>query len=260
MESGGFRAQIRRLEPRIAENLPPGWFTASTWPEFRSDIAHVDSATFGDVIMGQWYILFYGGFARQHCGSPPMLGRYGRCRALTGWQDFGSPTDPIGAKRTRTIADTTGTALSGALDPPYSVYGGDSHLPFPNTPAVRGIGIRWPQTKQGMSLTTLQRDVVFGGAYQMVDRPGINRHRAESRAVRTHPLCLYRHVIWGAANCCLNGVIDMRMEMDLQQSRHGRAAGTTVTFPVPSTVDTSPNADYPISGQRMVTAAEFPQV
>ena len=71
--TGRSRCQIRRLEPRMAAYLPDGRFADSTMPGFRGGIFRADSAAFGDVIMGKWYIIRYGGLTSANFGLPPIF-------------------------------------------------------------------------------------------------------------------------------------------------------------------------------------------
>ena len=160
---GDFRNQVRRLEPRMAALLPPGWFVDSPWSDCRGDIFKIDSSAFVDVLMGQWYVFTFGGLTRSHCGLTPNDRAVRTLSDAYRMAGLEIAPGPIGAKQIRTVENTTWSVISIASAHPYSVYGGDSHIPFPHTPVVRGIGIRRPATTQGNTLTTLQRAVVLGG-------------------------------------------------------------------------------------------------
>ena len=158
-----FRQKIRRLKPLMADFSPPGWFMDSSRPEYWGDTFKIDSEPCADVLMGQWYFFTFGGWARSRCGSTPNARAVRTLSDAYRMAGLEIPPDPVGVVQTRTIENTTGTVISIATDPPNSVYGGDSHIPFPNAPVLRGIGIRWATKMQGDTLTTQQRAVGLGG-------------------------------------------------------------------------------------------------
>ena len=50
------------------------------------------------------------------------------------------------------MGGTTGAAISVATGENIGFYNVQSHIPFPNTPVVRGIGVKWPETAHGYEL------------------------------------------------------------------------------------------------------------
>ena len=96
------------------------------------------------------------------------------------------------------MEDTTGAIVSVVTDVNMGFYAGESHIPFPNTPALRGIGLKWSLTAHGETLTLTQRAVVLGADFVFNQVTDMARTAIEYAVVSTPPLCLYRHTLWGA--------------------------------------------------------------
>ena len=95
------------------------------------------------------------------------------------------------------MENTTGTVVSVVTNEHEGVYMDESHMPFPNTTVVSGIGIKWPHTKQGAALTLGRRAVVLGAYFTFNRVHELPRAAIEYAIVDTPPLCLYRHALWG---------------------------------------------------------------
>ena len=97
--------------------MPPGWLMDSSWPDFWSDTFKIDSSAYGDVFLGPWYVFTFGGLTRSHCCLPPnarVVSALADAYRMAGLEI--SP-DPVGVVQTRTIDDTTCTAISIATEP-----------------------------------------------------------------------------------------------------------------------------------------------
>ena len=71
MDTDDFQVRIGELGPRYAAFLSPGWADDNVSPGFRSDIFSVDTAAYGDVVMGVPDVFCFGGINRNHCGIEP---------------------------------------------------------------------------------------------------------------------------------------------------------------------------------------------
>ena len=71
--------------------------------------------------------------------------------------------DPEGVRQLRTMEQTAGTVISIMTSHDRAAYSQSPHLPLPNPPVVRGIGIRWPGTSQGRTLSLGERILVSVG-------------------------------------------------------------------------------------------------
>ena len=183
MEMDDFKTQIRRILPRYAAFLTPGWTEDVSESAFWSDIITVDSAAYGDVVMGQYKMFRYGGLSRNQCGFQPHAHVV---RALpNAYHSYGFEIDvgPTGYRQVRHMENTTGDVATVATGPNKGVYSGDSHIPFPNTPIIRGIGSKRPQTSQKEDLTLCQRAVVLGGEYSIGNITYLSRTAIEYAAV-----------------------------------------------------------------------------
>ena len=63
------------------------------------------------------------------------------------------------------MENTTGTIVTVATVEHVGVYSSGPHIPFPNTPDVRGIGAKWPWAQQGDDLASNRRSAVLGDAF-----------------------------------------------------------------------------------------------
>ena len=208
--------------------------------------------------MGQWYMFTFGGLNRTHCGRTPNARVV---RTLSDAFSMGGleiNPDPMGAKNVRTVDNAAFSAVSIATEPPHSVYSGDSRIPFPNKPAVRGIGIRWPPTKQGQQLTMLQRAAVLGGAFQLAHVPEINRESMWKSGSFAPPDMSLASCTLGGTSFVLNGVGAMREHMDLNQPPYGRAGGRPMSNTTLIQMNTPATPGYRIHGQGMAHAVESP--
>ena len=111
------------------------------------------------------------------------------------------------------MADATCAAVSiGTLATTAHVR--YTHLPFPNTPVTRFIGIKSPTTLQGVSLSVCQLSVLLGGEYALTKFGNTPRDSVENWIMDTPLLCLYRRAIWGKSR---------RLEINFQDP--GRSGG-----------------------------------
>ena len=221
MDMDDFKLQIDQLSPRYAVFMGPGWVEDNENPSFWSDILTVDTGAFGDVIVGNSNMFCYGGFNRNHCDLEPHAHVFRTLSDAYHSAGFKIDSDPDGYRQIREIEGRTGSVVSIVTGNNQGVYAGDSHIPFPNTPVLRGIGLKWP-TCQSEPLTYCQRAVVLGADFGVGHITDIPRSAIEYAVVNSPPLCLYRHVLWGASRHFAQNLPDLRYI-------EGRAGGQ-VTF------------------------------
>ena len=210
--------------PRYAVFLSPGWTEDNDNPSYRSGIITVDTGAYGDVRVGQSNMFCYGCFNRNHCGFEPHARAIRTLPGAYRSAGFKIDPDPIGVRQIREIDGCTGSVVSLATGPNIGVYAGDSHIPFPNTPVLRGIGLKWP-TIQTEQLSYCQRAVVLGADYQFGQMDDISRSAIEHAVVNAPPLCMYRHALWGASRHFPRNLPDMSNT----ERRAARLLSTTKT-------------------------------
>ena len=147
--AGICRAVMRDSQEKIYELLPlyaifvsHGWMGDSWFPEFWSDIFPVDTAAYGDVVMGSSNMFCYGCIDRRNCGFEPhaqVLRTLGDAYANAGYE---INADPIGVRHQREMVNTTGAVISVVIRENEGLYSGQSRIPFPNAPVLRGIGLK----------------------------------------------------------------------------------------------------------------------
>lgn len=145
------------------------WISDNVFPEFRSDISSVDTAAFGDIAMGASNLFCYGGISRNHCGFEPHAQAVRTLTDRYHAAGFTMLPYPEGVRHRRTMEHTTGTIISIAISEFEGVYSAESHLPFPNTPVVRGIGIKWPHAQLEGKLNLNQNAVILGGRFHFLE-------------------------------------------------------------------------------------------
>ena len=81
----------------------------------------------------------FGGINRKHGGYEPHARVL--CTLSDGYHAAGSEiaADPTGIRHQRTMGNTTGDVVTVVTGDRQGVYYSESHIPFPNTPVVRGI-------------------------------------------------------------------------------------------------------------------------
>ena len=158
----------------------------------------VDTASYGDLVLGASDVSLFGGINRNHCGFES------RAQALRtsgdGYHAAGLEISngPVCVLHSRTMEGATGTVIAIATGGQVGVYPRYSHIPFPNTPALRGIGAQWPLTSQNDSLTFGKLAVVMVGDFSFLKAPNLARYIIEDAVATTPPLCLFRNSLWGA--------------------------------------------------------------
>ena len=110
---------------------------------------------------------------------------------------FEIEADPLVAKHRRTMGDTSGAVASVVTDENEGVYLADPHIPLPNTPDVRGIGIKWPRTTQGDNLT-LANVLWFWGLNILWGKYLICHARRLNMLLSIHHPCAYTVTHCGA--------------------------------------------------------------
>ena len=143
--------------------MGPGWVDDNAFPELWSDISPADTTAYGYIAMGSSNVFCYGGVNRNRCGFEP----YSRALRTLGdvYHAAGLEIsdEPIGARRRRTMGETAGAVISIATGESTGVYSRHSHIPFPNTPLVRGIGLEFPPAAQSEYKSMVYRSVILGG-------------------------------------------------------------------------------------------------
>ena len=144
-------------------------------------------AGFGDVIMGTRNAFRYVGINRTQCGfeeNARVLRTIGGAYRTAGYVIAG---DPVGGRHPRTMEATNGAVSTIATDGQTGFCSRKSHIPFPNTPVVQGVGSKWHSAQQGDNLTTLPRALVIGWDYSIAQIQDLPRETAEYRIVSTPP-------------------------------------------------------------------------
>ena len=106
----------------------------------------------------------YVGINRDRCGFGPnsrVLRTLEDGYRLAGYDIF---EDTVGFRHRLTMENVTDTSATISTGEPVGVYSRQSHIPFPNTPVVRGIGGKMAIYATGWIFGLLQRAVVLGGA------------------------------------------------------------------------------------------------
>ena len=118
------------IVPPVCIFLTPGWTEDNVTPEFWSDILSVDTASYGDVVMGTSNMFCYGGVNRNHCGFEPHARVLRTLADAYHMAGFEIAPDPSGVRNHRTMEDTTGVVVSVVTGERQGVYSGESHIPF----------------------------------------------------------------------------------------------------------------------------------
>ena len=148
--------------------------------------------------MGASNIFRYGCISLNHCGFGPHAHVL---RTLAdGYHAAGFEMLPgtEGARHRRTTENTTGAIISIATNELEGIYASESHLPFPNTPVVRGIGTKWPHDQQEGKLNLNQKAAILGADFDFSNVHELPQNVMGNAIVSTPPLRLYRRSLWGA--------------------------------------------------------------
>ena len=131
----------------------------------------------------------YVGIHRSHCGFKHHAQVLSTLCDVYNNAGYEIRADPIGVQQRRSMDNTTGTAIPIVTGDAEGLYSGQSHISFPNTHVLRGIGL--------IELTLHHRSVVLGADYAYARTTDLPRDVIARAVASTPPLCMYRHGLWG---------------------------------------------------------------